>query len=780
MNLVFLQAHQALTKLFVRAADGQIAVTPYPHAAQFKSHNHEVRTLQTFVRELTHHASRGHCLLKGQLKTPLDFTSRAGSTDPNTPTEYIVIDVDGLHDHTPDQILDKLGIKDVSYIIQYSASQGVLPSKGLSCHIFVLLSTPVQPEIIKRWLILKNLEQFADYIRLTRSGVALHYPIDITACQNDKLIFIAPPNCTPKELDQLKEERIKLVEKDLPTYDFPRDVPEVQGRVHEWVNALRKIMGLNARLSYQQKVLKGVEYMPNPNQATITGVKEARGFTYLNLNGGDSWAYWHPNDNIEFIHNFKGEPTYRTEELLPKYHYDFLQAQVPEAEKAKEWYGFRDPRADTYYTGWHHPGTGQYEFFATSNKIKVQDFLSLHGLGKPKEIEDWKCEFDPASARGVEPKQKYWNRFIPSEFMVLPKSDGHLPSTILSIIKHVIGTDQLLLDGFLNWLAFAFQHRRATGTAWILQGVPGTGKGILANHIIKPLFGATNYTARRMEELEDRFNGYLENCLICYIDEVNIGVSKRSDMIMANLKNQITEERITVRNMRQTAYEVPNYLNWVMSSNMNTPIILDREDRRFNVGAYQTKPIREIFPDTAALIQAIEVELPSFAAFLQGARVDMGAVRVPVRNEARDELIDNSRTSLDIVGDAILKGDIDTLYHLHEEETNTYRAIKADAYLAVLKDIVKQGRKRITRGEMMRIFDYAVGETPDSPAKFTRFLKHRNIKLKKMRIEGSKPVMGIEVDWVVTDEVKAELLGGTPPVLRIITETPDGGLSGVQ
>jgi hypothetical protein len=44
-------------------------------------------------------------------------------------------------------------------------------------------------------------------------------------------------------------------------------------------------------------------------------------------------------------------------------------------------------------------------------------------------------------------------------------------------------------DHFLNWLAFILQHRDRTKTAWVLHGVPGTGKGLLTNDILRPIFG---------------------------------------------------------------------------------------------------------------------------------------------------------------------------------------------------------------------------------------------------------------------------------------------------
>jgi hypothetical protein len=50
--------------------------------------------------------------------------------------------------------------------------------------------------------------------------------------------------------------------------------------------------------------------MLKPDSAVITEMKAERGFVYFNLNGGDSWAYYHPESNPDYIYNFKGEPSY--------------------------------------------------------------------------------------------------------------------------------------------------------------------------------------------------------------------------------------------------------------------------------------------------------------------------------------------------------------------------------------------------------------------------------------------------------------------------------------
>jgi hypothetical protein len=50
----------------------------------------------------------------------------------------------------------------------------------------------------------------------------------------------------------------------------------------------------------------------------VTGIRRARGFTYLNLNGGDSWGYYFPDSNPEVLYSFKGEPPVRLADIAPE------------------------------------------------------------------------------------------------------------------------------------------------------------------------------------------------------------------------------------------------------------------------------------------------------------------------------------------------------------------------------------------------------------------------------------------------------------------------------
>ena len=106
-----------------------------------------------------------------------------------------MLDNDNLHDLEPQALMDLLGLGDVDYIVQYSASAGIEPGK-CGYHIFFLLDRPWSPADLKRVLRAWNLDhrEIRQHFQLSRTNNSLRWPLDISVCQNDKLIYIAPPS----------------------------------------------------------------------------------------------------------------------------------------------------------------------------------------------------------------------------------------------------------------------------------------------------------------------------------------------------------------------------------------------------------------------------------------------------------------------------------------------------------------------------------------------------------------------------------------------------------
>lgn len=219
IKLHFLEANKPLTKTFSVDNEGALVKTSYPMVKRFTSHEEHINSIQEFHDKLKKHAALGNCLLKGMLNRPLNNESRANRTHPDTPTKWVVLDVDGLP-FTPDEFLKLIGCEDVDHIVQYSASSGIILSGQAASsakydryHIFLLLTNPEYPAKLKRWLKNLNLSTpaFKKHLALTASGMALKWPIDISVCQNDKLIFIAPPQCEQGVTDTLISQRLNEV-----------------------------------------------------------------------------------------------------------------------------------------------------------------------------------------------------------------------------------------------------------------------------------------------------------------------------------------------------------------------------------------------------------------------------------------------------------------------------------------------------------------------------------------------------------------------------------------
>ena len=207
--------------------------------------------------------------------------------------------------------MDLLGLGDVDYILQYSASAGIEPKKR-GYHLFVLLDRPWLPADLKRRLRTWNLDvpQIREHFQLSRTSNSLRWPLDISVCQNDKLIYIAPPTLGSGVVSTLEGDRMQLVKGSrckatlTPTAETDDLLRQRENSV---LNVLREKAGLESKM-FETRSVKGEIVAKNPDQAQVTGQKEERGFVYLNLNGGDSWGYYYPVTSPDVLFNFKSEP----------------------------------------------------------------------------------------------------------------------------------------------------------------------------------------------------------------------------------------------------------------------------------------------------------------------------------------------------------------------------------------------------------------------------------------------------------------------------------------
>jgi hypothetical protein len=755
MKLHFLSGSTPLTKSFTKTKTA-IEKTPYPMTWEFSSETEDVTTLREFETVLRHHAARGHCLIKGQIARPLVTESRAGATNASSPTDWLVLDLDGIPaPATVDSFLAAMGLADYSYIVQWSASYKVYDN-CLRAHVFILLERPVAAPLLKQWLIQKNHEipALSTAMELTKTNNSIRWPLDISACQNDKLIYIAPPVLKGMKDPMGKQPRIEFIQRKIERFDLIASVASTEknkASTHKRIDELRDAAGLPKR-KYNYKSVAGTEVMLKPDACVITDIKEDRGFIYFNLNGGDSWAYYHPDNKPDYIYNFKGEPTYLTKELLPEYWQELTNNGASRTSSAGVTYlAFCDKQTGMYWRGTYDAGTDSLDIYPAKNETQLRHFCSQHGIPIGDFVPEWDLVFDPHDNVRVDMANKVVNRFTPSTYMKqVAKKVTKCPPTIFKVIHHALGGDVDITEHFINWTACVLQKRDRTKTAWVMHGTQGTGKGVLTNNILRPLFHP-HTASRRMEELNEKYNHFMADALMVFVDETQIKALGNEKGIMAKLKNFITEEFVPIRAMHANAIEQRNYTNWIFMSNMSDPVMIDKGDRRFNIGKYQTQKIDISDAD----FEKIDKELQAFHDYLLSYPMDEAKARQVMNNTDRDAMIALSETSIDTVCNGFLDGKFS--FFLEQMPTddshmrNVLVKMQVDEYTHVLKNLMlrtaSNGQCSVSREELFTIYDYVVGKIPRSPNKFTSLLKHHRMHIGPVWVN-NKTVRGIPVTWL--------------------------------
>lgn len=767
MKLNFLQADVPLTKSFKRVQNAT-QKSSYPSVINFTSCELAANDLAQFANALRKQALKGMCLLKGELQRPLVNESRAGSTDSNALTDWVCLDVDGVDAQSVEHFLQMVGLDNISYVVQYSASYKV-SDKLLRCHIFMQLIKPMPAPLLKQWLkdLNFNTQELYDAMVLTKTHMALRWPLDITTCQNDKLIYIATPRfeglADPFTGGKLGQ-RIQHVRKANQFLDIKGTITsssENRKRELERINELRELAGVPQR-KYVFKAYGQHEVLTKPDVATITEMRQERGFVYFNLNGGDSWAYYHPEDNPDYIYNFKGEPAYVTKELLPEYWASLVQQASRTSSTGITYLAFLDKRSGQYFRGTYDNGTDELDLYPAKNETQIRHFAKQNGVPIGDFIPEWEVIFDPHDNVRVDIANQTINTFVPTQYMLAnPKPVATLPPITNKIISHVLGGEPEIIDHFMNWLAAILQTRGQTKTAWLFQGTQGTGKGLLMNNILRPLFGVNQTAARRMEEFNEPYNGYMERVFLVFVDEVQTSALRNERGVIAKLKNFITEEKVVIRQMYQAGFEAVNYSNWIFASNMPDPIRIEAGDRRFNVGGYQAEKLQI----TSAEIDRLPNELQRVHDYLANYPANLQLASQPLETEARSEMIAISEEVMDTVAGNLLAGNmgffVDALPTNDSYKSNMARLNAVEDYKKVLVDLInrpatRNGHYNISRDELFTIFQYNVGNMPESPNKFTGRLKHHRIQVKKVAIDG-KTHNGITVEWKDTDQFGAYL-----------------------
>jgi Bifunctional DNA primase/polymerase, N-terminal/Family of unknown function (DUF5906) len=149
---------------------------------------------------------------------------------------------------------------------------------------------------------------------------------------------------------------------------------------------------------------------------------------------------------------------------------------------------------------------------------------------------------------------------------------------------NVCNGDDALLHWLLAWIADLFQKpHRKIGTAVVMRGGMGVGKGTVANHIGK-LVSRHYMTTSQVSQITGKFNGHMADKLLMFIDEGFWAGDKSAE---GPFKNIITEDTVTVEYKGKDAIKMKSYIRFIVASNNDWVVPAGADERRvaiFDVG----------------------------------------------------------------------------------------------------------------------------------------------------------------------------------------------------
>ncbi len=130
----------------------------------------------------------------------------------------------------------------------------------------------------------------------------------------------------------------------------------------------------------------------------------------------------------------------------------------------------------------------------------------------------------------------------------------------------------------LGWMAHAIQQTdRKPGTAIVLRGKQGTGKGQFVQHFGE-LFGRHFLQVTQQRHITGNFNAHLKDALLVFSDEAFWG--GKND-VAGTLKAMVTEEKSLLEFKGKDAYQVNSYIRLIIASNNEWVVPTGAEERRF-------------------------------------------------------------------------------------------------------------------------------------------------------------------------------------------------------
>lgn len=189
------------------------------------------------------------------------------------------------------------------------------------------------------------------------------------------------------------------------------------------------------------------------------------------------------------------------------------------------------------------------------------------------------CEINPEN---VDPKKfNVWLGYQATQCKII---NMDLVQPILDFIKEIWANgDANIYKYIISWFANIIRSHDINGTALVLIGKQGVGKGMIIDFFSQYVIGKHiyNFSVGLGDILTD-FNAFLMGKRLVYVDEI-ASAQKEFKSNFDKLKAYITGDQLKITPKHKDGFNVNNTGNYIFSSNHEDCFIIEQSDRRYNV-----------------------------------------------------------------------------------------------------------------------------------------------------------------------------------------------------
>jgi len=413
---------------------------------------------------------------------------------------------------------------------------------------------------------------------------------------------------------------------------------------------------------------------------------------------------------------------------------------------------FIDTLKGVYMGGCHENGLEDYVVRDLGGSDLAKQFCKYHEIPYPGTFPRARYELVFNSDERAEFDKGYVNRYSVTDLLRAPVPAGHvakLPVHIGKLIDHVMAGDQLIIDRFYNDMAWFVQKRRKLITSYLMQGVEGTGKGLLFSQVFQPIFGKAYCVQSDQDAFGTQFNSFLTDNILVLVNEVsgNFSASEGKNLsTIEKMKIAITDEHIQIEGKNRDRFNGKNVCSFLFASNRRDAITLSENDRRFNVAPRQEVKLHDTlwWPGYQQLLLMVSQELQEFVWYLKQYQVDESLIGKVIDNAPKRVLQIMSQTNMEMFFQAVSRGDHDWLEDNVVYETSGYDADKRNDHIkGILFGLL--GKDRVSSKDLCDLYNNINGKKLTTVS-FGRVAAGHLGTSKTIKIDGKTP-QGFEIDW---------------------------------